>query len=881
MPGQSPCLLVFDVYNLVFRAFYALPPMTTATGTPTNAVLGVANMVLKLLEDLQPDAVAAALDPPTPSFRHQEYAEYKATRQPTPEDLIQQFPLVREFFDAMNIPQIEVDGYEADDVLGALAARAPAAGMRAVLVTGDKDAYQLVNDQVSICISDRSMRENTLLDAEGVREKLGVRPDQVADLKALSGDPSDNIPGVRGIGPKRALKLLSWAEHIEDMLARPEAIEDEKLRAMVVENAEELLRWKRLCVLKCDMPLPGGLVELSRREPDLDRLGELFSRLQLYRLAQRLGVGARGEKAQAAAEAAAPAVRGAAGSGVDAAREAGRCALHAALRGTALVGLGLSVGGERTWHFDLGATVQPGLFDETAAVELPADLAGLLADAGVAKCCYDAKSLERALAAMGVALAGVRFDALLAGYLLSFGEGSLGLSRLAQRYLERPFEDSSGPEGLRAGALAVDQLERPLREGLEREGLTALLDTVELPLSHILAKMELTGVCVDRAALRDLSEKLAAEIRLAEEKVFEHAGERFVIGSPKQLQYILFEKLKLPQGRKTKTGFSTDADVLSALAEQHEIVRHILDYRTYAKLKSTYADALADLADPETGRVHTRFNQATVVTGRLSSSEPNLQNIPVRTEWGQKVRRCFVAPDPGTVLLACDYSQIELRVLAHFSKDEALCSAFGHGEDIHTRTAANVFGVELADVTQAMRGQAKTVNFGIIYGMGIQALARDLGVSKDEAADFMERYFRTYAGVKAFIDETIARAKELGYVTTLLGRKRTLPELASPRVEVRRFGERTAVNTPIQGTAADMIKKAMIDVDAALAKWPEVRMILQVHDELLFELPERLVNEVAGEVCRLMAGTMPLDVPVVVDAKVGPNWGEMEPLQLA
>ncbi|HOS94466.1 MAG TPA: 5'-3' exonuclease H3TH domain-containing protein, partial [Armatimonadota bacterium] len=318
MPGQSPCLLVFDVYNLVFRAFYALPPMTTATGTPTNAVLGVANMVLKLLEELQPDAVAAALDPPTPSFRHQEYAEYKATRQPTPEDLIQQFPLVREFFDAMNIPQIEVDGYEADDVLGALAARAPAAGMRAVLVTGDKDAYQLVNDQVSICISDRSMRENTLLDAEGVREKLGVRPDQVADLKALSGDPSDNIPGVRGIGPKRALKLLSWAEHIEDMLARPEAIEDEKLRAMVVENAEELLRWKRLCVLKCDMPLPGGLVELSRREPDLDRLGELFSRLQLYRLAQRLGVGARGEKAQAAAEAAAPAVRGAAGSGVDA-----------------------------------------------------------------------------------------------------------------------------------------------------------------------------------------------------------------------------------------------------------------------------------------------------------------------------------------------------------------------------------------------------------------------------------------------------------------------------------------------------------------------------------------------------------------------------------
>lgn len=877
MPGQPPCLLVFDVYNLVFRAFYALPPMTTATGTPTNAVLGVANMVLKLLEDLQPDAVAAALDPSTPSFRHQEYTEYKATRQPTPEGLIPQFPLVREFFEAMNIPQIEVDGFEADDVLGALATQAPAAGMRAVLVTGDKDAYQLVNDQVSICISDRSMRESTLLDAEGVREKLGVWPDQVADLKALSGDPSDNIPGLRGIGPKRALKLLSWAEHVEDMLARPEAIEDEKLRAMVVENAEELLRWKRLCLLKCEMPLPSGLADLARREPDLDRLGELLSRLQLYRLAQRLGVGAKDAKTQATA----PAARGATGSGVDAAREAGRCALHAVYRGTGLVGLGLSVGGERAWHYDLGATVQPGLFDEPAAAELPADLAALLADPAVAKCCYDAKSLERALAAMGIALAGVRFDALLAGYLLSFGEGSLGLSRLAQRYLERPLDESSGPEGLLAGALAVDQLERPLREGLGREGMTALLETVELPLSRILARMELTGVCVDRAALRDLSERLAAEARLAEEKVFEHAGERFVIGSPKQLQYILFEKLKLPQGRKTKTGFSTDADVLSALAEQHEIVQHILDYRTYTKLKSTYADALADLADPDTGRVHTRFNQATVVTGRLSSSEPNLQNIPVRTEWGQKVRRCFVAPGAGTMLLACDYSQIELRVLAHFSKDEALCSAFRNGEDVHTRTAANVFGVELADVTKAMRGQAKTVNFGIIYGMGAQALARDLGVSKDEAADFMDRYFRTYAGVKAFIDETIAQAKELGYVTTLLGRKRTLPELTSPRVEMRRFGERTAVNTPIQGTAADMIKKAMIDVDAALARWPEVRMILQVHDELLFELPEGLVNEVAGEVCRLMAATMPLDVPVVVDAKVGPNWGEMEPQGLA
>jgi len=872
MPQPIRRLLVLDAYNLIFRAFYAIPPLTASDGTPTNAVLGVGNMVLKLIEQFRPDAIAVAVDPPGKSFRHEAYEDYKAQRRPAPEELKAQIPHVLDLLRALNYPLISCTGFEADDVIGALARLSEEEGVEALLVSGDRDVLQLVGGGVCAVTTDRQMKQPIVLDERAVVDKLGVRPDQVADLKALAGDTSDNIPGLKGIGEKRALALLSWADHIEEMLDDPERIEDPKLREKVVASADELRRWKDLCTIRTDAPVDVRLEDLRMRDPDTDALRAILSRLQLARLADRI-LGEAAPREEVAWRMASTAADSA--GAAQAARRAGRCTVHAALRGSDIIGLALAVEGEAPWYFPLGSG-KMSLFEEAPA-SLPGPIADVLADAGVRKDCYDTKATQRALRRMGIEARGFQFDALLAAYLLSFGEGGLGVPRLAQRYLGATIGEGLSPADVCLAAKTVGMLVSPLQEGLERERLVPLFSDVEMPLARILAGMEDRGFCVDTGALRELSLWLAARMAEEESAVYELAGEAFTINSPKQLQTILFEKLKLPAGRKTKTGYSTDADVLAEIEDQHPIVRRILDYRAYAKLKSTYAEALARLADSDR-RVHTQFNQALTSTGRLSSSEPNLQNIPGRTDLGRKVRRCFVASGDDLCLLACDYSQIELRILAHFSEDDELCGAFREGADIHTRTSALVFGVPEAEVTKPMRDQAKAVNFGIIYGIGAAALAKSIGTSKAEAQEFMDRYFRTYEGVRHFIDATIALAKETGFVTTLVGRKRALPELSSPRVEVRRFGERAAMNTPIQGTAADMIKIAMIDVDRALVDSPDVRMILQVHDELLFELPRGRVPEMGPVICERMARALPLCVPVVVDAKWGANWGEMEPL---
>ncbi len=870
-------LLVIDALNLMYRAFFALPYLSNSQGQPTNAIHGFTQMLLSLIDEFQPDAVAIAWDAPGPSFRHEQYPEYKATRPPMPDDLKSQIPLVREIASAFNIPIVEREGFEADDIMGTLAEMARRENVETILATGDRDAFQLVDDHVLICTQDRSLRKNIVLDRRGVEERLGVPPEKVVDFKALVGDPSDNIPGVPGVGPKRAAELLQKFGDAEKVLAAAGEIPQKKLREALLASADKVRLGRELSRIVRNVPLGLSLGDLARKPPDEKRLLELFNTLELKTLLKRV----LGERPPAPSdvkwrkiESEAEAHRAA-----SAARRKGRCALYLARARNKLLGIALAAGAEGAWYLPLAEEDEPSLFEAETPVELPQPLVELLCDEAVEKACHDLKQTASDLLALGVELRGGAFDTLLAAYLASAGEGGLSLPRLAQKYLGVTLSESPSAEGACAAARVVQRLQEPLLSELKNLNMADLYWDIELPLADVLLRMERHGVCIDCDELRALGERFEAEAQRLEKKIYELAGQEFTINSPKQLQEILFQKLGLPPGRRTKTGYSTDAEELERLAEQHEIARHIIDYRTFTKLKSTYVDALLELVNPRTGRVHTRFNQAATATGRLSSSDPNLQNIPIRTEWGLAVRRCFVAPPGGYVLLTCDYSQIELRILAHFSRDENLVSAFAEGLDIHTQTAAQVFRVNPDEVTPAMRSRAKAVNFGIIYGMGPTALAKDIGITTAEAREFMDRYFNTYSGVREYIDKTIASARREGYVTTILGRRRYIPELKSRRMETVRLGERLAVNTPIQGSAADLIKKAMLDVDRELREnWPDVHMILQVHDELLFEVPEKKVRKVARRIRELMAGALQLSVPIVVDAKAGPNWSDMEPV---
>jgi DNA polymerase-1 len=820
-----------------------------------------------------------------PTFRHELYGEYKAGREAQPEDLSAQIPLVRELVEAHHIPILEVSGFEADDVIATLVALAPPqAEIR--IVSSDKDLMQLVSERVTLL---DGMKDRRYGPAE-VEERFGVPPEHILDLRALVGDPSDNIPGVKGIGEKGAAALIREWHDLDSLLEHASEVGSKRAREALAAQGEQARLSRRLATLRRDVPLPLGWAEAGRRPPDAARLRALYERLGFSRLLAVLEGGAQPGAAEPGAEleiAADPARLDAVFRQL---AQAERLALQLVLRGAPLeaapAGIALAADARSAVYVPLGPS-------GARAEDLAARLEPLLGRGGSAAwSAFGAKAVQVFFAEHGCELALPAFDAELAaaladpaaarslpslaaqlgGVKLRAWEELAGRGAREVAAAELPVADVARWAG--EAACAVASLREPLERRLETDGMLALYREVELPLTRVLARMEAAGVRVDEAVLGDLSREYTRELARIEGEIHRLAGEEFLISSPKQLQQILFEKLKLPAVKKTKTGFSTDEDVLEQLSHEHELPARILAYRRLAKLKNTYIDALPPLVNPRTGRIHPTFHQLGAATGRLSATQPNVQNIPIRTPEGVRIREAFV-PAEGRLLVSADYSQVELRILAHYSQDESLIDAFRRGEDIHRRTAAEVAGIAPDRVDDEQRARAKAVNFGIIYGSSAFGLSRQLGIAAGEAQETIDAYFARYRGVRRFLDETIEAARERGFVTTLLGRRRYLPDLASRNRTLRQAAERMAVNSVIQGTAADLIKKAMVAVDAALeSEAGRPRMILQVHDELVFEVGEREAGGLAPRVKAWMEQVLPLRVPLVVDVGIGRNWRE-------
>jgi DNA polymerase-1 len=889
--------VLIDVANCLYRAFFApFPPLRTSDGTPTKAVYVFGNMLRKLLREEKPDAVAMVMDAPGAGFRREIFAAYKATRDAQPEELSQQIPLARELAAAWRIPLLEVPGYEADDVIATLAATAPE-DAEVVIVSTDKDLMQLASDRVVLL---DTMKDKRIGPAE-VEERFGVPPAQVLDARALVGDSSDNIPGVKGIGEKGAAELLREWGSLERLLEHAGEVKGKKAREALLAHADEARLSKRLATLHTDVPLPVEPAALARVEPDRAALAQLYRRLEFTRLLEDL------EK-EAAPAPPAPAAPVELCVAADAAALGAAAAALAQAERLALVVVGDPEAG--------GLVPDPaGLAlagaGAGAAVYVPIGGASLLAPAGLPFAhvveavspllagpaarpwlARNTKRVQTLFAEHGVALPLPAFDVELAAFLI---EPSLQRSTpaLANAWLgrsHRAFEEIAGrgAKAVPASELPVEAVSRwaaeeastllalapRLAERLRADELAPLFDDVELPLTGVLSAMEREGVRVDEAKLAELSREYDRELSALQGRIEALAGGRFQVNSPKQLGQVLFEKLKLPVVKKTKTGYSTDESVLEQLSAHHELPAAVLAWRRLAKLKSTYVDALPPLVDAKSGRIHPTFHQAGAATGRLSSSDPNVQNIPIRTPEGVRIREAFVAAE-GRRLLSADYSQVELRIVAHYSGDESLIDAFERDEDVHRRTSAEVHGIAPEDVSADQRAHAKAINFGIIYGSSAFGIANQLGIAQAEAQGTIDRYFERYRGVRRFLDETVEQARQQGFVRTLLGRRRYLPDLSSRNRALRQAAERMAVNSVIQGTAADLIKKAMVEVaegirDAGLA----ARMILQVHDELVFEAPERELEALAALVRERMQSVYALRVPLRVDVGTGRNWRE-------
>lgn len=882
-----PRLVVIDAANFLYRAFFAIPPLRNAEGLPTNAVLGFANMVRKVLREEQPDGVVVAMDPPGGSFRKEIYADYKANRDAQPEDLRVQIPVARELVENLGLRILEAKGFEADDVIATLVERAPA-DLEIVIVSTDKDLMQLVSDRVVLL---DTMKDKRIGPAE-VEERFGVLPDKLLDLRALVGDPSDNIPGVKGIGEKGAAKLIGEWGDLETLLENADQVKGKKAREGLVGQAAEAKLSRQLATLRTDVPLPVGPAEVGPPAPDEDALQALYRRLEFTRLLE--------DRGSAPAEAQEPIETDVLGDAKVLAAWLGKQAEGEAL--TVVL-----VGGNATSGL-VGQPAGLGLAREGAAAYLPVGHGSLLPacelrwdEALPALAAHitghswggrDTKRLQTLFAEAGHPLPVPAFDAELAGFLLdpAAQRTTQGLVQQALGRSHRAFEEVAG-RGAKATpaheltveeaapwageeAAALRDLVASLCERLARDELDALYEDVELPLTRVLSGMERAGVRVDEEKLAELSREYESELARIEGRIYELAGEEFTIGSPKQLQVILFDKLKLPVIKKTKTGYSTDEGVLEQLAAHHDLPLEILAFRRLSKLKSTYVDALPPLVNEATGRIHPSFHQTGAATGRLSSSHPNVQNIPIRTAEGVRIREAFV-PAEGNLLLSADYSQVELRVMAHFSGDESLIEAFHSGDDIHRRTAAEVAGIDQAEVSSEQRAAAKAINFGILYGSSAFGIANQLGIAQAEAQETIDRYFAQYDGVRRFLEDTKEAAREQGYVRTLLGRRRYLPDLASRNRALRTAAERMAVNTVVQGTAADLIKKAMIEIAAELdSDGLGGPMILQVHDELVFDVPAAAAPALGEKVKALMEGVYALEVPLVVELGTGANWRE-------
>lgn len=873
-------IVVIDGNSLMNRAFYALPPLTNSNGLHTNAVYGFTTMLLKIISEEKPDYIAAAFDRKAPTFRHIEYTEYKAGRKKTPPELGEQFPIVKDVLKAFKIGIYEIDGYEADDIIGTVSKACERDGMEVLIYTGDKDALQLVSSGVKVAITRKGITDVETYDEKAFFEKYEVSPKQFIDIKGLMGDQSDNIPGVPGVGEKTAIKLIKEFNSIEDLIDNTHKISGKKVRELMEEYREQAVFSKKLATIVTDVPIEFHIDEIRIKDLEHEKLVDLFKDLEFKSLIDKI------PSACSIGERETPLTHYAAGGeeeirdAIKKVKASGRLSMVFNIKGsdfynTDIEGIGISWDGQNALYITPGDT-------------FISMLSEVFEDENIKKICHNAKNDYVGLFKHNISLRGVEFDTAIASYLLNPSESTYNVDDLARRFLneklpsEKEVLEIAKSKGDRdilqdylcSKAVYVFRLYDVLKQQLIGNNMMELYEKVEHPLIEVLSFMEIQGFTVDESMLLKLSKEFGEEVDRLTGEIYDLSGESFNINSPKQLGYILFEKLNLPVIKKTKTGYSTDAEVLEKLASQHQVVEKILEYRQIMKLKSTYVDGLLNILK-EDKKIHSNFNQTVTATGRISSTEPNLQNIPVKVEMGRKIRKVFVPSDNDYLILSADYSQIELRVLAHIAKDYGLIEAFYNKQDIHSKTASEVFNVPLGEVTSLMRSRAKAVNFGIVYGISDYGLSTGLGISRKEAKTYIDNYLNKYSGVKKYMDDIIGDAKKNGFVTTILNRKRYIPEISSSNFNLRSLGERLAMNTPIQGSAADIIKIAMIKVYNELKdRNLKSRLILQVHDELIVEAHKDEIEEVKAIVKESMENAIKLDVPLEVDINTGNNWFE-------
>ena len=882
-------LIVIDGNSLANRAFYAIPILSNSKGVITNAVYGFTNMLMRIIKQEQPDYLAVAFDVSRKVFRHEKYADYKAQRKGMPEELRGQMDLIKDVLRAMNIAIYEKEGYEGDDVIGSMVRWAEGQDIHSVIITGDKDSLQLISEKTSVFLTKKGITELAKYDTEALKEEYNLVPDQIRDLKGLMGDASDNIPGVPGVGEKTALKLLHQYGTVEELYQHLDDFNGKKLGDKLRENEEQAFMSKELATIFCEVPLDFTEEALVRHPFDVPQLTALYKELELRSLLNELTAMYPPEPSDWTdmpvegmledMDDMAPGMTVKKGVKITEAD-----AFQALIDDMPPMSISLILNttsgnarDSRVTSFGIMINDTPYLVecgdDFSTYAEI---LKPWIEDKRVLLLTDDAKKIFIHFEKEKILVNSLFWDGQLFAYLFNPEAKDLSLEAMLAQYFDVTLPDDAEEHlyGLLKGIYVLSDF---FIEKLEQEKLTDLYTSIELPLAQVLAIMELEGVRIDTAYLEAMGAELSIRIEELAQKLYEAAGEEFNLNSSKQLGVILFEKLGLPVIKKTKTGYSTDAEVLDTLAEEYEFVKDILAYRQLSKLKSTYIEGILKLVRPETGKVHTTFNQTITATGRLSSTEPNLQNIPIKTEEGKRIRKAFVPSVPGNVLVAADYSQIELRILAHMSKDPVLVDSFMNDEDIHRRTASEVFGVPMEEVTKEMRRNAKAVNFGIIYGQTDYGLSKELGISRAEAKAYIENYFNRYSGVKQWIEKAIGEARTTGISTTMMGRKRYIKDINSKNFNLRSFAERTAVNTPIQGSAADIIKRAMLNVQDRLHQnHLKAQMLLQVHDELILEVPPQEIAGVIKILHECMEEAADLEVPLKIDVNVGFNWYDME-----
>ncbi|MBM7701243.1 DNA polymerase I [Metabacillus iocasae] len=868
-------LVLIDGNSIAYRAFFALPLLNNDKGIHTNAVYGFTMMLMRIVEEEKPSHLLVAFDAGKTTFRHETFKEYKGGRQKTPPELSEQFPFIRELLDAYNIKRYELANYEADDIIGTLSAQAEQEGLDVKVISGDKDLLQLVSDRVTVDITRKGITEVDSYTPAFIDEKYGITPEQIVDMKGLMGDSSDNIPGVPGVGEKTALKLLKEHHTVEQLLESIDQVSGKKLKEKLEEHKELAIMSKKLATIFREAPIEVKVEDVSYEGHDNEKLAALFKELGFNSLLDKLGYEA--EEIHEEFEDMNYEI-------ITSVREE-MLTTHSALI--------VELFDENYHHADI---IGFGIANETGNYFIPADTAlesevflSWISDEQMKKVVFNAKKSAVSLKWKGINLKGVYHDVMIASYIINPSDSNDDLATIAKQkgYSQVQSDEAVYGKGAKRKvpeqdilaehvvrkALAAYHLENQLTDELKANEQYKLFEDLEMPLSLVLGDMEHQGVKIDMNRLNTMGTEIGERLDEIEKNIYRLAGESFNINSPKQLGVVLFETLNLPVIKKTKTGYSTSADVLEQLADKHEIISEILHYRQLGKLQSTYIEGLKKVVYEETNKVHTRFTQTLTQTGRLSSTDPNLQNIPIRLEEGKKIRQAFVPSQQDWVIFAADYSQIELRVLAHIANDEKLIEAFQNDLDIHTKTAMDVFHVEQDEVTSNMRRQAKAVNFGIVYGISDYGLSQSLGITRKEAGKFIERYLESFPGVKEYMDDIIRDAKEKGYVTTLLQRRRYLPEITSRNFNLRSFAERTAMNTPIQGTAADIIKKAMIHMAERLKEEGlQSKLLLQVHDELIFEAPKEEIETLKKLVPEVMEQALELKVPLKVDYSYGDTW---------